>query len=104
MHCDYTMLGCGTMPQSWNHDFFIEEDGTLRFLSYGSGAGPYSEDSIFSYEEDTVFEKVDEAEAPLVALAEPDELRALRGGKRVRTEDGERRDVISQFVEARDVL
>lgn len=93
LQLDYTKLGSGTMPDCSEPEFFLRENGTLTMRGELPGS-----DAL----KNVVFEKIRETDAPLVALAQPDDIRALRGGMRVRTESG-RRDVIPQFIASDDI-
>ena len=95
----YTTLGSGTMPNRSEPEFFLKENGTLTLQGELPGGGSYA---VGTGGEGIVFEKIDENDAPVVALAQPDDIRALRGGMRVRTESG-RRDVIPQFTSSNDI-
>ncbi len=98
----YTMLGCGGMPWNWSQSFVLTEDGRLVLQGQSGGVEAAVDGSPFFREEDTVFERVEEREVPLTALAEADDVAAIRGELLAETGSGTRK-VIPQFVAAEDV-
>ncbi len=95
-----TALGTGDMPVDFSHDLILKDRNTLTFK--GDAAGGTSADSIFSAEQDTVFERADVSDVPLTALAEPDDIKAIRHELSVKTQEGTR-SVVPQFLAADDI-
>lgn len=95
-----TALGTGDMPKAFSHDLVLTDKNTLTFK--GDPAGGTSADSIFSAEQDTVFERAAVTDVPLNALAEPDDVRAVSHELTAETPEGTR-GVVPQFRASDDV-
>lgn len=102
MMTNCTSLGTADMPTGWTHEFILEDENTLTFLCQENGATEISMDSVFSPGQDTVFQRIEEKDVPLCALAEADDVSALLHEGTAETPDGIR-PVIPQFLPSEDV-
>ncbi len=86
--------------QDWNFDYIMDDDGKVIFrTSLGYEDAYTGEEARISM----TFHKIEKSDIPLVALFEPDDVTALKGGLSAEMSDGSVRPVSPQFAATDDV-